>query len=365
MNKKNCLYFLLPLLCHTIITANPTTFHRYLWANYNHFSGNFSSANNWYNTLLSSHCSLYTYKGYLNFLADTNQHTKIVELIPSLDKKFEKDPEVQLLFALALEKGKQIQEADNRLIKLCNAFKSNSEITLRTTQAYIRRKEPENALLTIDTFLNNSPRKPNNFIFYFLKSQIHLQLSQLQEALTNITVCLDMHPRFDKGWLLFATLQEQQGEIKKALQGYGTFLELSGGNNSVEQHLFSLLLQHKSNGQHASFHKSYFDQALSLFNKKEYSSSLRSLNKYLSLQPDDHQALILKIELLALVNDYKQMTDLLSELIKKNQKASDFWPKNLYLLHHKGINKEKIITTLQTISKNRRIIIGSLCMLQI
>src|SRR5579872_344482 len=179
MNKKYTLFFLFLLLYGVSTTPDTSSFQRYLKANYDYFSGNVKSAQQWYQSLLDSQCSLYTYKGYLTLLFDTKQYNNIVELIPSLDKKFEKDPDVQLLFALALEQTKQTKQADERLIKLSSTFKTNSEITLRTAQTYLRRKEPENALLTVDSFLNNSPRKPNNFIFYFLKSQIHLQINQL------------------------------------------------------------------------------------------------------------------------------------------------------------------------------------------
>src|SRR5436190_15853096 len=60
------------LLCftYTISADNTITFHRYLWANYNHFSGNIPHAKDWYTKLFSSNPSIYTYKGYLNVLAD-------------------------------------------------------------------------------------------------------------------------------------------------------------------------------------------------------------------------------------------------------------------------------------------------------
>ncbi len=284
-------------------------------------------------------------------LFDTKQYNKIIELIPTLDKKFEKDSEIQLIFALSLEKSNRVQESDERLIKLSSHFKNNADITLRTTQAYVRRKEPENALLVINTFLNNSPRKPNNFIFYFLKSQIHVQLNQLQEALSNINLCIEMHPRFEKGWLLYATLHEQQGEIQKALQGYGTFLELVDGNNSIEKHLFSLMLKHKTDTQIAPFHKTYFDLAVKSYTKKEYRAALTSINKYLELHNNNYEALMLKMQILAMINDYPHITHLVAEQLKQNPQTHELWAKSMYLLHHHNVPKSNIISLLKTFTQ--------------
>ena len=155
----------------SIIANNHTNFHRYFWANYNHFSGNTSHAQDWYKQLFSTHNCVYGYKGYLTLLMDTKQFTKIVELMPSLQKKFIQDPDVQLIFVQALQKIKKNQLADSLIISLSQSFKTHPDIVLAAAQTYLQRKEPENALLTINGYLNNTPRRPNSFIFYFLKSQ--------------------------------------------------------------------------------------------------------------------------------------------------------------------------------------------------
>src|SRR5207244_2855140 len=123
--------------------------------------------------------SVYTYKGYLNILADSNELNNfrtIVELIPTLHEKFSNDPDMQLIFVKAFEKTNQTKKADNLIIQLSHSFKTHAEITFRAAQIYIRRQESENALLTIDAFLNNSARRPNNFVFYFLNTQIYIHL---------------------------------------------------------------------------------------------------------------------------------------------------------------------------------------------
>jgi tetratricopeptide (TPR) repeat protein len=356
MNKNSgCFFFFIfiLLLSTPIFPNDTTTFHNYFWANYNQFSGNLTNAQHWYKNLFSTNCSLYTYKGYLSFLFDTKQYRRIVELIPSLDKNFEKDAEIQLLFASALEHCNNNKLADDRLIKICNSFKINSEITLRAAQAYLRRKEPENALLTVDAFLNNSPRKPNNFVFYFLKSQIHLQLKQLEQALENINLCLDTHPRFDKGWLLFATLHEQKNNLHQAITGYGKFIELSGENNTVKNHLAALMLKYKQESESPSsppFNKTYFEYAQSLFTQEKYNQSLGAINTYLDQNPHHYDAQLLKTRILAHLNDYQGLIDVISHWLYQKAENAAIWAKSLYLLSYTDAPQENIMTALQKLS---------------
>lgn len=351
MKKNLLLLFALLTTPHGLFSNNESTLHRYLWANYNHFSGNLSTAQDWYKTLFSSNCSLYTYKGYLNFLLDTKQHTRIIELIPSLEKKFEHDPEIQLIFVLALEKNNRTTQADDRLITISSRFKTHAEIALRATQTYIRRKELENALLTIKTFLNNSPRRPNNFVFYYLEAQINLQLNRTTPALASITACLDMHPHFDKGWLLQATLNEQRGALQEAITGYGTFLELSGNNPAIEKHLAYLVSQHKKTLTQSPFNKSYFDQALSLYEKKEYTAALSHVTTYLKQHPNNEQAQLLRLQITAHLNQFDKLLTISSQLMAQQPKNSANISQALYLLAYADIPHEKVITLLQKLSQ--------------
>jgi tetratricopeptide (TPR) repeat protein len=328
-------------------------FHRYFLANYNHFSGNISLAQNWYQELFSTNHSIYTYKGYLNFLADTKQFKQITTLIPSLEKKFNKDPDIQLLLATALEQTSQIKKADNLIISLSQSFKTHPEITLRSAQAYMRRKEPENALLSLNAFLNNTPHRPNNFVFYFLKTQIYLQLNQYPQALENIQKCLDIHPQFDKGWLLCASLHEKEGNIKKALSGYATFLELSGGNREIEKHLATLMLKYKSledNKKNILSHTISIDNALILFKQQRYNQALQHINSCIELQPSNNECKLFKLQILSAMKDFKQASKIISSWIIADPE-NDLWPKSLCLLAHNNMKRTDIIETFSSLLK--------------
>src|SRR2546430_2720766 len=84
--------------------------------------------------------------------------------------------------------------ADDRFIRLNDKHKTNPELAFNAANSYLRRKEPENALKVINNYLNNSPRKPTNFLFHFMIAQIQLQLNNKEEALKSVQKSLEMHP---------------------------------------------------------------------------------------------------------------------------------------------------------------------------
>jgi tetratricopeptide (TPR) repeat protein len=350
MRKES--YFFIPIMMvcmiHTLSANSTESFHRYFWANYNHFSGNLPQAHNWYTHLFSSNNSTYSYTGYLNFLADTKQFRKIVNLMPSLEKKFSNNPHVQLLFVLALEKTNQPKRADHLIISLSQSFKTNPEIAFRAVQTYIKRKEPENALLTIDAYLNNTPRRQNNFVFYFVKTQLHVQLNQYTLALNAIKQCIDLHPQCDKGWLLYASLCEKEGNIKDALTGYSTFLELTGSNKEIEKHLLTLMLKHKTiedNKQVLLSHTISLDNALVLYKQHRYPQALEHINSCIAQQPLDNKCKLLKIQILSTMKEFDQAAQNIIAWITE-QPHNNLWPQALCLLAHNGMDKQRIIDTL-------------------
>src|SRR5205085_11275341 len=122
--------------------------------------------------LMCSKPDIAVYKGYIAFLFGIRAYAYIVQQIPQLEERFKDDVEMNLIFAQALQKNGKEKESEERFIGLGNRFKTNQTVIFQVARIYVSRKEPENAISAIDGLLNSSPKRPNNFIFHFLKAQI-------------------------------------------------------------------------------------------------------------------------------------------------------------------------------------------------
>lgn len=227
-------------------TQDTQNLHRYLLANYYQYGQDYKNAGSWYAQIHPDNASMYIYQGYIPYLASTGAHDEIVKIIPQLDAQLTDNYEMQLLFANALEQTGKKKEAYEHLIALNEKNKTNQELAFRVAQIYLENTEPENALRVIDNILNSAARRPNNYVFYFLKSQIYLSLNNKKEALTSIKQCIEVYSRFDKSWLLYAMLLEQEGKLEEAIKGYQHFLEITAEpKGQIERHVMSLGIRQK------------------------------------------------------------------------------------------------------------------------
>lgn len=326
--------------CAAIVTiiaitcsADPAeNLHRYMWANYNQFGGNRQQASRWYEQMQNP--SIYSNKGYVHLLNDTGNHQRIVDLMPRLSETFRNDPDLQLIFVAALRKVGKNNESDDLLLRLSQTFKTHPEIIFNAAETLVKRKELTNAIAIIDDFLNCTPKRANNFIFYFLKSQIYTKLNDQQQALTNVKLCLQAHPRFPQGWLLLALLEEQSGKIDKAIEGYTSYLEITGGNKNIEQHVLGLALKQKASSQNKQvilINKSCFEKALILFERKQYKPALQQVDQCLTQNPQEAQYRLLKLQILTAMKDYAAVTELLT-IWSTRETDNQLWLQVLHLL---------------------------------
>ena len=347
MKKK-----LVVMVLYVSVPLCANQYFNYFWANYQHFGGNAAESEKWYNHLFETpNHSPFTNKGYLHFLNDRGNHKRIVELMPKLEISFKKDPDVQLIFVTALKKTGKTVEADDRIIRLSQSFKEHPEIVFQAAETLTRNKQMKNALALIDNYLNSAPRRPNNFIFYFLKGQIYLHLKEYKLARAQLQQCLEAHPRFPQGWLLMAMLEEQTGQVDQAVKGYSSYLEIAGPNPQIERHLLTLVLKQKAsqnNRQLLFVNRSCFQKAMILFERKQYKVALSEINQCLNQNNTDTHSRLLKIQILTAMQTYDETVKTLVAWIDQEPQNA-IWYQTLHLLNRLKVPTQKLISALSAI----------------
>lgn len=349
--KKSLILFLAISLSNSL-HANP--FHRYIWANYQQFSGNKQQAQQWYDLIAETpQQSIFTNKGYLHFLHDQDKHARIMELMPKLETVFKDDPEIQLIFVTALRKTNKEQEADNKLLHISHTFKLHPEIVFQATETLVKRKEIHNALSLVDDYLNSAPHRPNNFIFHFLKAQIYANMQDMKQARDQLQQCLDVHPRFPQGWLLLAMIEEQAGKLDQAIKGYSSYLELIGRNQQIERHLLELVFAQKAaqrNQQVVFIDKACLSKTLIFFERKQYQAALQQVNSCLAQTPQDTNGRLLKIQILTAMHQIDETIATLAAWIAQ-EPDNPSWYHALHLLRRAQVPSLKIINALSAIHR--------------
>jgi tetratricopeptide (TPR) repeat protein len=341
-------------MAHTMHCIEADKLHNYFWANYNQFRGNKEQASNWYQGMFDNNPPIHTYPGYIHHLDEIGNYQKIVEIYPKIESGVQDNPKIQLIYALALEHIGRSNAADEQLVKLQSKFKGDKEIAFYTANKYLRSKEPENALVVIDDYLKTTQRRPQNFIFYFMKSQIYTQLNKNEEALASIKQALQLHPQFDKGWLLLALIEEQAGKIQEAIQGYTSYLEVTTEpNKNIEQHLLQLALKQElaqKNKRMVVLDQPCFEKAAALFERKQYRQALGTLNECLKENPKNVELRLLKLRTLMAMEQQSEAIQTLAQWIGE-QPNDEMWYKTLHLLVRSCGKAHEAIAALKKIEE--------------
>ncbi len=331
--------------------AYTTQLHEYMVANYYHFLGNKTASAAWYSSISMHADGIHTYRGYLHFLQDMGKYKDIIQLQSKIDTHFAKDKDLQKILIAAYEKVGNKQEAQTRLVRIQQQEKDDPEIAFSLAQMYMEQKEPENALTTIDQFLNTSIRRTHGFIFYFLKAQIYLSLHDRAKALENVGKCLELQSHFDKGWLLFAILHEEAGDIVKAVQGYNSYLEVTDQpQQQIRQHALALALKHKISQDKvptASHQRSDLEQIFVLMNQKQYKQALVLAEQCIRKEPQSIDAHMIKITILYHLHDLDNLIKAVEHAINLDP-SQIMWYKITHLLAQQEQCRDKAYKLLET-----------------
>ena len=299
-------------------------------------------------------------EGLIRILFDINQFDKIAKLFDETKGAFDNDLEIQLIFAQSFLNLSQDEKAESIFKKMSEKFPDNEQVAYYTAVSYIKNNQIDKALNFINQCIEKQGLRNKHFLFYFLKSKIYSQLGMNKEALEFIEKSLDLFPRFDKGWLLKALLEEQLGRVNDAIKGYKSFLDLVGRDAAVEKQLVHLLFSQQRFGEAADVLRGmevdspeyFFDLALIDFKAGKQNLALESIEKALQKFPDFRKARLLKVEILLSQNQKEKALDFMKDWIIKDAHDNAVI-RILILLRRSGVSIDSIIKVLEgVVQKN-------------
>jgi predicted Zn-dependent protease len=211
-----------------------------MWARYNQAQDNYQTVNTCYHLLLK-HCqSPYVYPSFLEYLFNTKQYAVIVQLTPVVQRMVSLDVPTRLIFAQSLYEVGLLDNALQQLEELVKEHPSHPEIMYAAAQTHLLNNNPHKALHVIETYLTKTASHEHALAFHFMKAQIFTLQQKYPAARSSLQTTLDLHPTFDKGWLLLGLVNELEGNTPQAINGYKRYLQLTGSNEIIEEQIARL-----------------------------------------------------------------------------------------------------------------------------
>ena len=334
----------------------------YLKADYEQHSGQYVKALKTYHLLFSLDAPAYAYDGYLRLLDQTNQSSKIVELIDKTKDAFKDNVEIQLIYAQSLINTNQDKQARKLLEELKSKHPENEQIVFYLTSLHEKTNNYPKAIEDLNEFIAKNPNKDNNSFLYFLKAKLHLKLGELQKSLDSINKSLKIYPKFDQGILFKALLFEQTQQIDQAIKTYQEYSKIIRVNETIIKQLVHLLFSQERFAEAVKELKKiesnqfeyYFDLALLEWKAKKYKEAIASVEKAIEKKPDFMKAKILQLQILMSQKKY-------DTILKKSKKwlsesCDSHLIHMLITLPQEEIDSKKIIALLKEIEyKNSKL----------
>ena len=339
------------------------TYFDYLTAELSTALGDKAQAYRSYGRILVRNPSKEAKRGYIRLLFADGK----LDEIAREENIFEGDREIELIFVQAYLGSGRTQHAKELLTKLTAAHPKDEQVNYFAVMFHLRTGQSQQALDGIEAFLQKAHRGPRLAIFHFLKSKILLGMGKKEEALLAAKKSVELHPKFEKGWLFSGMLAEQLGNAEDALRGYRRFLDVVGSDPMVEKQIINLLFTQKRYSEAkdelrrlaSDSPEYYFDVALLEWKMGEVHEAMRSVNRVLEKQADFVPARLLKVELLlALKKQAHALALLKSWIIETPRESLPLY--TLLLLGRASVDEQALIKTLEGVRssspKNKRVL---------
>ncbi len=296
---------------------------------------------------------------------ESGQWALIAQLPPEVWQSFSDDAEIQLIRAKTLMQVGQASAAAIVFRNLSTTYPNDEQVQYYAAAFFLQVGAIDRAQAVVHGVLSNNVLKPKHFLFHFLQSKLCLARGEQAQALEHAKKSVALYPRFSKGWLFKAMIEEKLGAINDAISGYKHFLDLVGGDESVEKQVVHLLFSQNRFTEAADQLKSmkrptgvalgayYFDLGLIEWKADRIDNALENLK--LALENDSHfvRARLMQIEILAHARRFDDLCVALEKWMIHD--GSDLAPfKALMMVRSVGIPEEKLEALLERVQKNQK-----------
>ncbi|MBU4269472.1 hypothetical protein KJ644_01855 [Candidatus Dependentiae bacterium] len=339
--------------------ANANNYETYMRGCVDYMSGDYNSAMQNFEKLEKTENSIYAKERYIRFLFETNQFDKIVNLDQKVKDVFKGNLDIEKIFAQSYLHLGHGEKASNFINKLIKENPHDLQLSYFKVLNLIKTGKLDEALTVIDECIKDQNLESKQFLFYFLASKVYLQKNMEQQALKYINKSLELFPDFERGWLLKAIIQEQQGQIQGAIAGYKRFLDIVGSDETVEKQLIRLLFVEKRFDEASDVLEKVKDKTptqifdLSLINWRAGKAdiALSKLDELLAQNPDFKDAKFLKIEILVSTGKSNMAMDILKDWLIADPENKEVL-QVLLLLRRAKVDVNSIIKVLELVEKN-------------
>lgn len=313
--------------------------------------------------IIQHQSSPYVYESLIRLHFDQGNLLAIANLAQQkkLEPLFKDNLEVLLMIAQAYQSTGQEKKSESLFEQLKNKYPNNDQVAYYFAIFLIQKNKLQDGLDHLSKVLENKTLKSRHFLFLFLQSKIFMMQNDPQKALASIEKSLELFPKFDRGLLMKSLLLEQMGRINQAIDGYEKFLGVVGREPNIEKQLIQLFFSQQQYAKAGTYLKKmksntpeyFFDLALISLKLNDYPDALSNINQCLEKKPDFEKAKLLKLEILLLLNDSKQILNFVQSWLIEDPNNNNLL-QTITLLRSKRLKTDDVITLLQNVISQKK-----------
>ena len=314
-----------------------------------HSKGEHKEAHEVYNKMFLNRTPEACDKSYIKLLFDSHNFGKVLK---KTEKKFSSDSNMQMLRAQSFLMIGNNASAEPILKKIAHDKPNDLGATYQYTVCLMRQNKTQDALKTLNSFLDENTQSPQHAMLYLLKSKNFLMQNDSKKALDAINKSLEIYPRFSESIRLKSILLQQMDKVEEAISSFKDYLNLVN-NPEAEQQLLNMMIRHKkysllseqikkSRITSADFFHTLGNGLISL---QEKQTAHDAFSKACSINPNHTKSWIAQIDLIDKQEKKEELEAILTAWIKASSQRSEVI-KMLAELHQKHFSTKEMIQYL-------------------